>query len=649
MKKILTIIYLFSLFIPAGFSQTSPITFGAVSRADLETVPYPAEKGAEAVVLCDYATAIVNDEFEIEFTRHVRIKIFKSTGLDQANIQIVYTKYDKIEGLMAATYNLDNENITTDEVGKKEFYLEKVNSYRYTTRFSFPNVREGSVIEYTYKIRQYEIRTFKGFIFQRTIPVRHVEYYATIPGFFTYTINLNHNNLIQQKHTTLQGYYNTTQVAFDQYHWMGNNMVPFEPEPMMPESDEYYAGVNFVLTHIKMPNGGYFEESPSYQKLYEKLLITSSHLSQIDNTLLFSARVKDLTAGKTSSIEKSKCIYSYVQKHMKWNGYEEMLPDESLVKAHREKTASNAVINMMLVNMLRTAGITADPLVLSTRENGQINPFVALATELNYVVCIATIEGKDYLMDASDKFLPMGELPYKCLNGEGWLLSSNRGRWVKLQNKEKRSIQEFYDLTLNTAGQLAGHGEVTFSGYEALEIRRLIHNEGETGFREEKIPNSGELVFSNLKFYALDSLDSPLRISFDIKFKKTLQSADQMLFFKPLISIFGKFVNVWVKDERRFPIDIGCPVISSFNCLMHFPPEIKTEELPKTIRISMPENDAKFLFGVNRSTDGISVSAELDLQKTFFKTTEYSAVREFYTQVNKKCSEMILLKKTNDK
>ncbi len=187
------------LFITKVSSQTSPITFGAVSRADLETEPYPAEKGAEAVVLCDYATAKVNDEFQIEFTRHVRIKIFKSTGLDQANIQIVYTKYDKISDLKAATYNLDDEKITTDDVGKKEFYLEKVNSYRYTTRFSFPNVREGSVIEFMYTLRQEEIRGYKAFLFQRTIPVRHVEYHATIPGFFTYTINLNHNNMIQQQ------------------------------------------------------------------------------------------------------------------------------------------------------------------------------------------------------------------------------------------------------------------------------------------------------------------------------------------------------------------------------------------------------------------------------------------------------------------
>jgi hypothetical protein len=636
------------LFITKISSQTSPITFGAVSRADLETELYPAEKGAEAVVLCDYATAKVNDEFQIEFTRHVRIKIFKSTGLDLANIQIVYTKFDKISDLKAATYNLDDEKITTDEVGSKEFYLEMVNSYRYTTRFSFPNVREGSVIEFIYTIRQEEIRSYKAFLFQRTIPVRHVEYYATIPGFFTYTINLNHNNMIQQQHATLKGYYNTTQISFDQYHWTGNNLVPFEPEPMMPESDEYFAGVDFVLTNIKMPNGGYFEESPTYAKLYDKLL-EFGQLSQINNTLLFSGKVKELTAGKTALLEKSQAIYDYVQQRMKWNGYEEMLPDESFTKAHREKTASNAVINLMLVNMLRTAGITADPLVLSTRENGKINPFVALATELNYVVCIATIEGKDYLMDASDKFLPMGELPFKCLNGEGWLLSPNRGRWVKLLNNEKKAVQELYDLTLNEAGELSGHGDVSFSGYDALEIRKLLHNEGIIGFREEKIMRSGDLTISNLKFFALDSLKSPLRMSFDIKFKHSMQTANQMVFFKPLISIFGKYVNVWVKDERRFPIDVGCPVISSFKCNMHFPASLKTEELPKTMRINIPENDARFLFGITPAADGISILAELDLRKTFFKTEEYSAVREFYTQVNKKCSEMILLKKTNDK
>ncbi len=629
------------------YGQTSPITFGAVTRADLQTELYPAEKGAEAIVLCDYATAKVNDEFQIEFTRHVRIKIFKPTGLDQANIQIPYTKYDKIYGLKAATYNLDDESITTDVLGSKEFYLEKVSSYHSSTRFTFPNVREGSVIEYTYSLRQEEIRGFKSFRFQRMIPVRHVEYYATIPGFFKYMINLNHNNMIKQQFVTLKGYYNSIQIPFDQYHWTGNNLVSFVPEPMMPESDEFLAGVDFKLSSIKMPNGGYFEEAPTYVKLYDKLL-ESGQLGQINNTLLFAGKVKELTAGKTTTLEKMQAIYDYVQHHMKWNGYEEILPEENFVKAHREKTGSNAVMNLILVNMLRTAGITADPLVLSTRENGQANPVVALASELNYMVCIAIVDGKDYLMDASDKFMPMGELPFKCLNGEGWVLSPNRGRWVKLLNNEKRTIKEFYDLTLEESGELTGHGDVIFYGYEALEVRKLLHNEGEMGFREERIANSGDLSITNLKFYALDSLHSPVRISYDIKFKHSIQVAGQYLFFKPLISIFGGYRNVWIKDERKFPIDLGCPVRSNFICVMHLPSNIKTEELPKTIRINMPGNDAKFMFGISPANDGISILAEVELQKTKYSTTEYPTIREFYTQVNKKCSEMIILKKSNE-
>jgi hypothetical protein len=645
MNKIYIVSGFLILNLCTAFSQTSPITYGVVTKADLMTELYPAEKGAEAIVLCDYATAEINEDLQIEFTRHVRIKIFKASGLNQANIQIPYAVGDEISNLKASTYNIEDENITKNEVGKKEFYVEKVNSYHNSTRFSFPNVRAGSVIEYTFSLKQKEIRGFRAFTFQRLIPVRHVEYYATIPGFFKYVINLSHNNIIRQEYNTWKGYYKSSPVPFDQFHWTGINLVPFEPEPMMPESHEYYAGVDFSLTSIKIPNGGYYEESPTYAKLYDKLL-PLCQLGQINNTFLFSGKVKEITADMTTSAAKMKAIYDHVQKHMKWNGYEEMLPEENFIKAYREKTGSNAVINLMLVNMLRTAGITADPLVLGTRENGVINPVVALPGELNYVVCIATLDGKDYLMDASDKFLPMGELPFKCMNGEGWVLNPTRGRWVKLLNNEKKAIQEFYDLTLDEAGEIIGRGNVSFAGYDAIEIRKLLQTEGEVGFRDKKIANSGDLTLTNLKFYAVDSLDAPLRISFDLKFKHNILFANQYLFFRPLISLFGRYRNGWIKDERKFPIDLGCPVINNFECKIHLPATVEIEELPKTIRIHMPENEAGFLFGVTREEGGISIQAELDLRKTSFKTTEYIAVREFYTQVNKKCSEMILLKNT---
>jgi hypothetical protein len=448
----------------AAFPQSSPITLGEVSRAELETTPYSQEKGAEAVVLCDYATAkmVFSDGFKIEITRHVRIKIFKSAGYSFANIQIPYTRYDKLLTLKAFTHNLEDNQPVKIAVGKKQFYLEKASSYRNVTRFSFPNVREGSVIEYTYTIRQDEIRGYHSLRFQRTIPVRHVEYWASIPEFFIYTINLNHNNMIREQHAVEKGYYNSKQTPFDIYHWSGTNLPSFEPEPMMPESDEYMAGVDFSLTKVNFRTETSYDVAPPYSKISEELLDHSEIGHQADNPIVFSEKVKDIIHLCETAEEKMQAVYNHVRQHMKWNGYEQLMPEVTLAKAYRTGTGNNAEINLMLVNMLRKAGITADPVVLSTRDNGRINTVVAMADNLNYLLCCATIEGKDYLLDATDKFRPAGMLPFKCLNIEGWVLNKNQGRWVSLLHNEKRVTQEYYELMLAENGDLTGHAIVTF-------------------------------------------------------------------------------------------------------------------------------------------------------------------------------------------
>ena len=69
-----------------------------------------------------------------------------------------------------------------------------------------------------------------------------------------------------------------------------------------------------------------------------KWWITTSHLSQINNTLLFTSK-SERTYGRKGylSIEKLEAIYDYVQKHMKWNGYEEMLPEGEFYQSTSRK------------------------------------------------------------------------------------------------------------------------------------------------------------------------------------------------------------------------------------------------------------------------------------------------------------------------
>ncbi len=644
MIRLVIILILTLVFGGRTISQGLPIVIQDVSGADLETVPNQLEKGAGATVLADYASAkmIYDNGFRIEFKRHIRIKIFKSTGYGLANIQIPYSKYDRFMDLKAYTYNLDDGRPMTTAVARKQIYVEKVDPYRNMIRFTFPNIREGSVIDYHYTIIQQEIGAFRNMRFQRTIPVRLVEYLVSIPEFFQYTIYLNQSNNIQFEQSVAKGIFNTLQTDINNYKWTGKDLPPFEPEPQMPESEEYMAGVDFALTSVSYPRDAYVA-SPTYDRLTDELLDFSAIGLQLKNTLMFTAKVRNLVQEKDPPVKKMQAIYEYVQQHMKWNGYEQLWPDKSLIKAYQEGTGTNASINLILVNMLRTAGIAADPVVLGTRANGQINPRFALMGSLDYLICCASIDGIDYLLDATDKFRPAGMLPFKCLNTRGWVLSKNHGRWVKLLSAEKFVTQEYYNLSLNEEKELTGNAVVTFSGYNAIEMRRLIHNEGEVGFREQKMSKAGDVVISNMQFGNLDSLHLPLRITYDIAFKHTMQNVDQMIFFRPLISIFIDYDNPWVKNERLFPIDLGCPSTENLNCTIRLPDNCQPQELPKTMRIKMPGNDASFTFGAESEGNNLAIAFELNVRKTFFGANEYPSLREFYTQVSRKCNEIVIL------
>jgi hypothetical protein len=645
MKQSLTISGL-CLFL-AGWvtAQSFPITFGTVTTEELTTDPLPQEKGAEAIVLGDFTTARMGyyEGYHVEYTRHIRIKIFKSSGYALANIQIPYAPNDKIKDLRALTHNLEDSLPVSIAVDKKQIFREKVSAYRSMVRFTFPNVREGSVIEYTYTIVQQEIRGFRGVKVQRSIPVRRAEYLASIPGIFRYNITLSHPEIIQQQHITENGFFNSKPLQFDKYLWSAFHIPPFEPEPMMPEGDDFLAGVEFTLASVNMPGIAY-SLSSSYAEFTQELLDNSIIGHQLDNTMFFTGRIQKLVNLQDPPQEKMLTIYHYVCEQMRWNGRDQLFPSVSLQRALREGTGSNAEINLLLVYLLRLADIQAYPVIMGTRSSGKINRESAMSMELNYLICLADIEGQPYLLDATDKFRPAGMLPYKCLNDSGWVLDKNQGRWIGLLRNEKYSTQESYDLILTDQGELTGNATVTFSGYDALRLRRLIRNEGEQGFRDQEFPHDGRVIISDLHFSGVDSINAALKITFRVTFGHVLGNAGEVLFFSPLISLLGNYFNPWIKDDRKFPLDLGCPSLDHLNCRIRLPERFTVQEIPGSIRIQMPENDARFLMAIAQTGNSLLISAELSVSRTVFDTHEYPSFREFYTQVNRKCNEMVILK-----
>ncbi len=75
--------------------------------------------------------------------------------------------------------------------------------------------------------------------------------------------------------------------------------------------------------------------------------------------------------------------------------------------------------------------------LLSTRDHGFVRRKYPMRRQFNYSVCRAKLGDKYIFLDATERLLPMGVLPDRCLNGEGLVISATAHGWVKLESKAK--------------------------------------------------------------------------------------------------------------------------------------------------------------------------------------------------------------------
>src|SRR5690606_29814297 len=76
--------------------------------------------------------------------------------------------------------------ISETKMKSESVFKEVVDKNHDLTKFTLPNVKEGSVIEYTYRLTSDFVFNFKGWQFQFEIPVVLTEYRATFPEWFHY-------------------------------------------------------------------------------------------------------------------------------------------------------------------------------------------------------------------------------------------------------------------------------------------------------------------------------------------------------------------------------------------------------------------------------------------------------------------------------
>src|SRR5690606_13024233 len=114
----------------------------------------------------------------------------------------------------------------------------------------------------------------------------------------------------------------------------------------------------------------------------------------------------------------------------------------------------------------------ADPMILSTRDNGLPTDLFPVLSEFNYVVAKVDIGDKSYLLDATEDFLPFGALPERCLNGRGRVVNKSGSYWFDIKPTDKARQVVGGNRKVADDGAVGGSVRAPDMGSKAREQRR---------------------------------------------------------------------------------------------------------------------------------------------------------------------------------
>ncbi|MBL0741816.1 DUF3857 domain-containing protein [Chryseolinea lacunae] len=661
---------LLALVVSHASAQKAPVKFGDVPLEDLQMKRYPLDSSASAVVLADYGQSTLEFDqtngFFLLFERTTRIKILTKEGLDEANFTIpLYhngSADEKVSGLKTATYNLENGKVVETRGKSDNVFKEKYDANVDLMKVTLPAVKEGSVVEITYKVNSDFFVNLQDWEFQRTIPVRLSEYRANIPEYFSYdkymqgylTLFVNEqkeeassitfNNKERSGGNVSTTTYSQDKLDFRQirHRWVVKDAPAFKVEPFLTTYRDYISKINFELSYIKYPNQPIKPYLGTWGEICEKLNTDEDFGGEVRGNGFLKKYVEEATAKATTPEEKVIALHKFVADRMTWNGESRKYTASSLKKVFEEGKGNSAEINLLLASMLEKAELEAYPVLISTRDHGFVRESVAILDQFNYAICAVKLNDKVMLLDATDNLLPSGVLPERCLNGQGLLVSKAGPQWVALKAPKSRKVVSA-NLVVSQNGGLKGSFKVDQSGYYARKSRKEYFASGEKDYVknvfDEHTWQIDKSTFQNHK-----DVTQVFKEEYDVTLEEGGADAIDVIYLD-VVSLSRDKENPFKAEKREYPVDFGSPYEEMYLARIVIPEGYVADEIPKPKILLLPENSAKYSYNITQFGNTLNVASQLQVNRSLFTQDEYVHLREFYAQMVAKQAEQIVLKK----
>ncbi len=637
------------------FAQNDiPYTFGGITQDEYDLTMYSKDSSANAVVLYEYGTTKFHKiglNMVIRRKHYSKVKIFNKEGVQNATIKIpIYNtlkEKEKVFNVRATTHN----GLEKTSLDQKNIFVGSVTNNWAEVKFTMPNVKDNSIIEYEYTLESPFIFNFKGWEFQSDIPKIHTEFYALIPGNYLYNRSLRgylklSKNIVNVKRKCFSVDYFARTADCEELIYAMKHVPAFVEEDFLTKKENYLSAIKFELSQFKDFDGNrkkYTKNWRNVDKEFRKERSIGKQLKKID--YLKNHLPKTLLKGGINLVN-AKNIYYFIQDHFSWNEQIKLFSNTNGKDVYLKKVGNSTEINISLINALNAAGFDAQMVLLSTRNNGLPTKLYPVLSEFNYAIVKLNIEGNSYLLDATTKNMPFNMLPFRTLNSYGRVMDFRKGSyWYPLEAKSNNITRTSLNLKMEENGNFIGQMQKSYDGYRAMTKRTDINKLDKEEYiskAEETFGIDDNLVINAYTNTNVANIEKPLKELYDVTIEN--DSGDELIIFNPFFD--GETsVNPFKLNKRSYPVDFGYATTNLSILQLTIPDNYIVKSLPKNKGLKLPNDGGQFTFSIIEKDNKIQMTFKAIIKRSLFTPHEYPYLKEFFNQIIKTQKSLITLEK----
>ena len=640
-------------------AQIIPFTNEPIKKADFSPESPLITPGTDAIILEEKGETILDATpqtgFFTKYHYFKRLLILSKAGLDQSTDYLYYNvemNGKKLKSLRITTYNLENGEIVAAGIQEKDLFIEDPNADVYKVKYAYPQAKVGSILEIEYTINRGS-RELRNWFFQHSNPVLRSSYSVRIPNNWNFVITLQNKKYLSvvKRDSLVKNIYSWTYTYEDitvyTVNWTFENIPAMKEEAYTSTIDNYIGSIRFQLA-VRPIEPGHSERLINDWQWVSNRLLDGSDFGLVlkDPNPWIVKLAKSIVQPDDPDLEKAHKIYAYTREHLKadsrsW-GISEGSSLENLNKTGKGNTAE---INLLLIALLRTQKLNAEGVILGTRDKGLTNVSYPVMENFNYTICRLEIGGKVYFLDASDQTMGFGKLPLECYNGQARVIDKNPSAVFFSPDSIRESSNIYVVIENDPSKKLLNVDWTEHPGYyKSSDIRQKIHDNNNSpdayikSYIKEK---SYQETIDSFTISNEKELEHAVTLNFKMQIRPT---SDDHFYFNPMMKA-GLNKNPFLSEERNYPVELPFVFDDSYVLNMEIPEGYEVEELPKSVRIKLNENDGIFEYLIQKNENNIQFKSVLNIKRATFDPEDYNNLRDFYAYIVKKQSELIVFKR----